>query len=512
VLFDIHGDTYALPLLMFALDALDRRDWRRYALWLMLAVSCKFYVALPVAVLGLLVWRIGRERRVGLLTTVAALMYAVVAFLFIRPLFTTSTTSEAHRGLNYLSFYFGQASDILLTVDQRFLSALIVFGPALFLAWRAWPWLLPAIPLALVALLSTGPGGGFDYRSHHYALVVPFVVAAVIYGAATIREQTQKRPRNWRADLTMTTLIVLIAQLAFVDTVLNPLFYLGLPGRGRDPSAYGVWPRDALISAFLAQHTHPEQRIMASMFFTPQLADRPTLYALRYPQDPGGELIGELLPRVDTVIADALFDYRVPLDDGFVGGIAYERAEIAHLLRDTNFGLGAMHDGLLLFRRDLSADEVLKQQIAIVSASDLPAVDIDFEVARLVGLQVTPLAERRWQLDFVWRRSDLLLPQTPIVAVSRLRCLPQVRIPHLPSYALFQPAEWPRNELVHERFDIELPADIPAGTYQWQLGWYNSGHNEAFLTDERSRLGDEQLLFTIAVPAGDDPAIPARGC
>ena len=42
VLFDFHGDTLALPLLLFALDALDTAAWRRYALFVGLALACKF--------------------------------------------------------------------------------------------------------------------------------------------------------------------------------------------------------------------------------------------------------------------------------------------------------------------------------------------------------------------------------------------------------------------------------------------------------------------------------------
>jgi hypothetical protein len=45
VLFDFHGDTLALALLLFALDARDARAWRRYALWVALALCCKLYVA-----------------------------------------------------------------------------------------------------------------------------------------------------------------------------------------------------------------------------------------------------------------------------------------------------------------------------------------------------------------------------------------------------------------------------------------------------------------------------------
>ena len=113
VLFDFHGDTLAMPLLLFALDALDQRAWTRYGLFVVLALGCKVYVAAPVAVLGLLVWRNSRAPRQALLTTGGALGYGALAFLVIRPLFATAQTSEVHRGLNYLTFYFGRFAELL---------------------------------------------------------------------------------------------------------------------------------------------------------------------------------------------------------------------------------------------------------------------------------------------------------------------------------------------------------------------------------------------------------------
>ncbi|NJN53473.1 MAG: DUF2079 domain-containing protein [Anaerolineae bacterium] len=68
----------------FAIDALDRGAWWAYGLWLVLTLSCKFYVAVPVAALGVVIWLQG-QRRAGLLTALLAVVWGVVAFLVIRP-------------------------------------------------------------------------------------------------------------------------------------------------------------------------------------------------------------------------------------------------------------------------------------------------------------------------------------------------------------------------------------------------------------------------------------------
>src|SRR5438128_2412279 len=177
--------------LLSALDALDSGAWRRYALFIALALSCKFYVAAPVAGIGayMLLW--GGRRRAGAATIIVAVAYGLLAFLVVRPLFAGPSVGVAAASRGYTSYYFGQIAEIWDTLGDRLLSALVVFGPVLLVAWRGWRWLLPGMPIAIAALLTTGPGGAYDYRYHHYAVVVPFIVMATIAGV----EASAKRAR-----------------------------------------------------------------------------------------------------------------------------------------------------------------------------------------------------------------------------------------------------------------------------------------------------------------------------
>lgn len=525
VLFDFHGDTLAMPLLLFALDACDRRAWRSFALFIALALSCKFYVAVPVIFMGGLIWWQYGERRIGLLTASAGLIYGSLAFLVIRPLFTTLQTSEAHKGLNYFSFYFGQIQELLATWDQRLLSAIVVFGPALFLFRHNWRWLLPGIPVAAAALLSTGPGGAYDYRYHHYAIVVPFILMATIEGVgrlqatgyasrvtdatAPVQNPKPKSPhrqrRNWRGDVGLTLGIVIIFNIALVDTPFNPLFWMGLPGQGRDSSVYGITARDGVKDRFLVEQVPPHVPLAASMFLAPHLTERETLYAVRYPDDPGGERFPSILPRVDYVLADALFDYRLIIDGELVGGSAYEVREIAQVMRDPSFGLVAARDGLLLFQRDALRDRVLEQRVEVVENADPSAIQARFgDVISLVEGHITPLGDRRFRATFEWYISGSSVPPGRYVAVSRLEGIAGARIVHLPSYMLLPTTLWQPGQVVRESFEVELPRDTAPGQYTWRVGWYNLEHSEAYATDERSWLsGSEEVVVDTIVVQSD---------
>lgn len=513
VLLDIHGDTFAVPFLLFALDALDRRAWRPYALWLALALSCKFYVALPVAALGPLVWWCYGERRAGLLTALGGVAYGLLAFLVIRPLFTTAETSSLHRGGSYLAFYFGQLDLLAETAALRLANALIVFVPILLPLRRGWLWVVPGLPIIAAALLST-LDGSYAYGSHHYAIAVPFLVMAAIDGVDRLRRGqgalarhpgrgapppvTPAHARAARAELAMTVAITALVSLALVDTPLNPQFWMGRPNTGLDPAKYGVTSRDAVKTRLLGEELPPAAPVAASLHLAPHLADRETLYLIRYEVNQQTRALPELLPEVSYAVADALYDFRVALPDGGVdGGPASERAEIGLLLGEPSFGLVAARDGLLLFQRDPPAGAALAQEVA-TAPDDGRAALARLGPFELIAARVDPLEGRRFRATFEWRAAPGG-PPPPAVAVSALDGLADARIVHLPSFALLPTERWRAGQIVRESFELELPADTPAGRYLWRVAWYDLAHSEAFATDERSRIGPQHAVTTIDV-------------
>lgn len=508
VLLDIHGDTLAMPLLLFALEALDRRAWRTYALFIALALSCKFYVTLPVALMGPLIWWQYGARRVGLLTTATALGYGALAFLVIRPFFTTVETSEIHRGMNYISFYFGQMQTVLETWDWRIANAVVVFGPVFLLAWRGWRWLLPGVPIAIGVLLST-MGGSAGYGSHHYGLVVPFIIMAVIEGTQQLQQQTQtlssRRPRrSWRGDLGLTCGIVLIFNLALIDTPLSPTFWMGLPGKGLDHTRFGIMSRDRMKDRFLHEVVPPAAPLATSLFLAPHLVDREILHMVRYEVGQGERNLPTHLPHVDYVLADALFDFRVIVPGkGVDGTINSEVPEIAQVLQHPDFSLVTARDGLVLFRRNAPATQVLEQRIETHQQSRETIPQARFgDTIDLINAQIVPLDGRRFRATFEWQLTGSAPLTNQYVAVSRIDGLADARIVHLPTYALLPTHQWQPGQVVRETFDVEIPAELTPGRYTWHVGWYDVSHSEAFATDERSRLpsSTEVEIMTITVP------------
>lgn len=508
VLFDFHGDTLALPLLLFTLDDLDQRAWRRYAVFVVLSLMCKFYVALPVALLSLLIWHQYKERRVAVLTFIGACTYGALAFFLIRQAFTGISNGFEHQGaVGYIEFYFGRLNELFATFGDRLISAIIVFGPALFIAWRGWRWLLPAAPIAAAALLSTGPAGAYDYRYHHYALVVPFIIMAIIDGLARIQQRNRLLPatrrRNWRGDLILTLGIVAIFFILLVDTPLNPTFWTGGVATGRGHSRYGVVARDVLKDAFVREFVPPDAALAASNQLAPHLTNRATLYLLRYPDEaPDSLVLAQHLTEVKYAAADALFDLYLPFAGGYAGGLTYDRAAIGTLLRYPAFGLTAMRDGLLLFERGAPPARVLTNTLALLPDDGAPAEQQFGQAVALVQHSITPLGPRRRRVQFTWRLTGGFSPNKYYVAVSHLDGVAGARFVHLPGYALLPSWKWQPGQLVQETFDVELPPTVQAGTYTWRTGWYDIGLPYSYATDARSLLpgSTDAVISTVALP------------
>ena len=527
MLFDIHGDTLALPLLMLALDALDERAWRRFSLLTFLALLCKFYVAASVAGVGavLMLWPelvsipSGREwgeqenvargstgrrpfgiRRLGLITLLAALTYGAVAFFIIRPLFASQEASTSGQlATSYMQFYFGQLHELSATSIERIVNAVIVFGPAMMLAWRGWRWLLPSLPIALAALLSTGPGSVYYYGYHHFALLVPFLVRAIIDGAEALRDARNagRTKRRWQGDLGFTAAIVLLCGILLNQIPLNPLFWQNTALHGFHNSSYGVTARDTLKDQFLSA-IPAHAPVASSVLMASHLANRDTLYVLRYPNESEGpRLLPKLLPQVDYVVSDAIFDYYVPLGEGHAGGVDGDREALALVLADPAFQLTRMRDGLLLFERNASPAQGLKNSITSLADDGSPAIGRVGDALDLLRSEVTDLGGGRIQLRVVWRvRAGF--GKGRFMAITRLGDLEGVRFVHLPSYVLRPAWEWKAGEVIEERMEIALPEELPSGSYTLMTGWYDIDSPYAEQSDARSRLPASE-----EIPLGD---------
>lgn len=509
VLFDFHGDTLAMPLLLWMLDALDARAWRRFSVFLTLTLLCKFYLVAPVFLVGatLLIARtapfdladLPDRRRLGLVVCGIAVLYAIVALLVIRPAFSVPASGDTGA---YLAHYFGNLAAIgWFDVLDRAVNLLAVVLPAAFLFWWS-PWTaLPALAIIGPAVISTGPGAAYAWSYHHYAAAVPFIIVASIDGAAR-RARRSPSLRLQRREAQTGAILFLGATLLFHiglnDTPLGMRFWQSPPGAGLDASGYGRTARDELKDRWLAD-VPSGVGVAASNFLAPHLWDRDILYVVRYPDEPDAGRLKNNMDKVQIVIADALFDFLQQTGGGYAGGVQYDLDAIRQMLQRPDWGLTSARDGLLRFERAPAADRRLLQRIQPVSDPGVTSAMFGDGIA-LVDAAIEPVGERRFRATFRWRALRSFAPNEQFVAVSVLDGVPNARIVHLPSYASEPTNGWQAGQVWQEQFDVQLPSAMPAGRYQWRVGWYDTRSPFAAATDNRSRIGNVAPVMEIDLP------------
>jgi hypothetical protein len=152
---------------------------------------------------------------------------------------------------------------------------------------------------------------------------------------------------------------------------------------------------------------------------------------------------------------------------------------------------------LLFFKRGASSQQILEQEIEVIeNVTSTPLTMFGDEIS-LLNVTFTPRDGQRLHATFDWLPIGAG-PAQNYVAVSELVGIEGNRIVHLPSYTLYPTSQWRPGQIIRERFDIDT-SSIPAGTYNWRVGWYVLEHPYSYRTDERSLLPGSSAMVVSKV-------------
>jgi len=487
VIFDFHGDTLAMVFLLFAIEALDRRSKTAFVIWSLLALACKFYVAFALLLIAGVLW-LSKRRGLALRGVLLAAGWLVLTYISHQH-FGALNASQAEESslVRYASYYFGSLSSLPSSALLRMLSAIIVFGPAMVLAFRSPIWLLAGFAMAAPVLLSSGPGPAYLYLYHHYALTVPFLMAAMIYGAASLPAHASSDGGSGRWSRTRSVVLTLgitvTFSLALVQQPLSPKFYLeGFPGR-LDRPADGKTGRDRLVDQWLEANVPDTAPIASDVFLAPHIANRSTLYPLFLSDSndsPDSDRLLKTFEVVDYVVIDIFSEL-------------FRTDVLRQSLEAENLQLVESRDGLLLFAKSPSG---LVQELRIIETGDAPftATVRLTDAIGVVGHSIEVSADGRVKLTVDWVRSSSEPFGVELFAVSEFPEVEGSRIVHLPTLALHPFSEWEMNTIVRETIEFPLPEDLLESATELQLQLYMAVGSSLRQSYEIGPVGQKLLI------------------
>lgn len=269
-LFDFHWEATVIPLLLAAVEAADRENWRAMSVWLVLALVGKEEIGLTIGLFGLWLALRKREYRWGLGWMATGLVYSFVVLLVLIPFIRMEPSDTLERyawlGDSPAAIVARMISEPGLILGRwlgwdAFRYFLRLVAPVLFLSLFSSQLLL-ILPAASYNLLSSFPPQNAPYFQY-VAPMVPFVISSAIYGAAWLigRVRAEKR---WRLAAGL-----LFGLLCFVG-LHNAIVGTATIFSERLDNEAAVWEGLASVPA--------DASVFTTNYYGPHLAHRQTLY------------------------------------------------------------------------------------------------------------------------------------------------------------------------------------------------------------------------------------------
>jgi uncharacterized membrane protein len=340
-LYEFHPVALATPLLISAFLFAYRRQYLPFAICCLLAMATKEEIGLTVAMFGLYVAIIQGERRIGLLTAIAGILWSLFAVFVIEHHYRQpGTLTYLHTRYGYLEGSGHGIRGVISTIVHNpgaIGSHLLIWPkadyvrylliPAGFLALLAPEILLLGVPTLVLNLMSS------DFHMYsgvgdNSAELISVVVIASIFGAARLRPLLGRAISGRRATLAVALyalLAALVTQNAFGYTPMGPNYSVAPIGAHQRLADHFV----SMVPSGVPVSTQDQ--------LDPHLSSRHYLYLFA---DTGRQ--PPLVSANDVVLDVSTPEYAQPLPD-----IHAKAMELLH----HGWGVVAATDGLIYLRR-----------------------------------------------------------------------------------------------------------------------------------------------------------------
>jgi uncharacterized membrane protein len=337
-LFEFHADVLAVPALMAAFLAYEKKRHVFFWVCIVAALACKEYAGLAAGGMGIGLLLFKKNMRVGLPLMVTGFGYFLVCVLAINPFFNSGRQSDIV-GILYPGIG-GQAG--VGGILHSMLSHPLEFGgkilnnanaEGLFYVLFPLAFIPLAAPLLAIAILPVIAKDlliGVDVGVHRLACLLPMLFVSFVYGMKKIETLFSKRIA--KADVRPVWIFVLSASL------------LATWAYGPSPLGHRFWaerykyiksPRMSLYREFLSQ-VPDSVAISVDDCFAPHLTHRRFCYIFPQPFSPQSEAAG----RVSVVLIDTL-----------AKDVQKCNCDPCKLVKSRGFVISRERDGIFLFTR-----------------------------------------------------------------------------------------------------------------------------------------------------------------
>lgn len=479
-LADFHEIALGLLFLSLAIFFLLRRRYKPLLATVVLSLLTKEEMSFIVAALGVYLWFVQKKRALGAAYLVLGVGWAVATLMFLIPFFRGPAYGTDYFFVNRYA-YLGKSVTTAITtaitnpalvmqhlfvpMKEEFVLQLLV--PLLFLPLVGFEVFALSLPSWAYLLTGDDPFQN-SIRFQYTAPLLPVLFFAAILGI--------KRLRTWRqAQSGASSRGLVIAAAIGAASLANYFFQSAGPfGAHFDPTRYVTTPH-TLTGYELMRKIPQDARIYSDAGFVPHLSHRQGVY----------EASVEFIPdfhRIDYLFADLTLpvhkDFHVFWDD-----------VLASPQYQTVFDL----DGYLVKKR---AALHIDQPVRISFDDSITLLGYCVDMARQAQ------AGKSAQVTLTWRADNAV--ETRYVTFVHL-VDGQNRIwaqdDHEPMNGWLRTDRWSVGDETIDGFTLQLPDDIPPGSYRITAGLYrvNDQKNLIARSTAGEELGDAPVIGELTI-------------
>jgi len=472
-LTDVHGVTFAAPLLIFTFYYLIKKNFKLFYLFAFLSLMCREDSALILIMMGSYAFFIMKEKKHGLIVATVSVIWFLIWFqrLKIRSLLGLPDL-DIMAGADTHWSHLGQLSHDPLYLfkfwakQYNILYFIYIFAPVIFLSFFEWKILLIAAPIFIINLISS-----YYYThdvEHYYSVTVaPFVFISAIYGLQKVYEFFRNKlthrfkARSIRENvLSIASTLVLVLAIVFFFVKSNAL----------DVRHWKVTEHHHVINSVIKM-IPAEASLSAEHQLVPQAARRHEIYVFN-------DNVGE----VDYILYDFYTpSIRLVTRSSFhVPFYWSDNDSIRSVIKNKQYGVLHYEDGVCLFQK--GADYAAGRRelaIDVGSAIETFSQKAIMPPIEFMGYNQFPILKAyspvenseaiRWSyaIHFTsfWSTQDSLTQNYQVV--FKFQSGEQVNyLVHEPVFAMFPTSDWQTNEIVKDEIFWELPENVTSGPYE----------------------------------------------
>lgn len=466
----VSADMMSIPLLISSLYYMNKKDFLKMWIFILLFIGSKEIFAVIAFSLGFYLFLFEKEKKHGSMLIMVSLVYFLVA-QYVKSYLLMGV--EIHSQFtDQLLFLLANPSEILpyFLNPKRVATLFHLLLPTGFLCLLAPKFLLIIFPYLFVVFLDSRISG---FEWHYFAPTVPIVIVAALQGVSG----TIKKYQN--SGLVIALAVFMLCNTIF-GLVINEPYKMILD---RDKLGYEGYPNRAQADR-VAGTISAEYSVMVSPELRGSFVQRSELYSF-----PLQEVRSEVREKFNVPVykyphlRDA--DYVVVNVNLQSFSEELRKDRLISLINNTDYGISFFEQGMFVFEKGYDHNKGLSNYVL--------SEERNFEGKKLLDLGESQLfvsmksdqfvkAGGKISLDFKWKCLQDSIPEYQVLISAVAESKRNYRWIHTPTNGLYPPENWKKGDIIRDSVTLRVP------------DWMNFGKEAYSIYVSVVRSADSSLL------------------